>query len=121
MAKISKTEIQTNAVNTICDGTVINGDIDTKNDIRLDGVLKGKLVTTGRLVVGPTGKVEGDVFCDNIDVLGNVVGNIEAKNVVSLKGGAKVQGNIVTKNLSIEPGVIFDGYSKMSGDKPAAK
>lgn len=121
MGKINKTEIQNKAVNTICEGTNINGDVDTKGDIRLDGVLKGKLITTGRLVIGPTGLVEGDIFCDNIDVLGRVVGNIEAKNVVSLKGGAKVQGNVVTKNLSIEPGVIFDGYSKMSGEKPAAK
>jgi len=121
MGKINKTEIQTKAVNIICEGTTINGDIETKSDIRLDGVLRGKLITTGRLVVGQTGLVEGDVFCDNIDVLGRIVGNIEAKNVVSLKGGAKVQGNVVTKNLSIEPGVIFDGYSKMSGEKASAK
>lgn len=121
MGKTNKTEIQTKAVNTICEGTSINGDIETKNDIRLDGILKGKLITTGRLVVGPSGVVEGDIFCDNIDVLGSVVGNVEAKNVVSLKRGAKVHGNIVTKNLSIEPGVIFDGYSKMSGENKPAK
>ena len=121
MGKINKTEIQTKAVNTICEGTSINGDIETKSDIRLDGILKGKLITTGRLVVGSTGFVEGDIFCDNIDVLGNIVGNIEAKSVVSLKGGAKVHGDITTKNLSIEPGVAFDGYSKMSEGKTTAE
>ncbi len=121
MGKINKTEIQTKAVNTICEGTTINGDVETKSDIRLDGILKGKLITTGRLVVGPTGFVEGDIFCDNIDVVGNVVGNIDAKNVVTLKEGAKVTGNIATKNLSIDSGVIFDGYSKMSGEKSPIK
>ncbi len=121
MGKVNKTEIQTKAVNTICEGTNINGDIDTNGDIRLDGVLKGKLMTTGRLVIGPTGMVEGDIFCDNIDVLGKIIGNVEAKNIVSLKAGANVQGNILTKNLSIEPGVIFDGYSKMSVKKSEVK
>ena len=40
-----------NTVNLLCEGTVIVGDIKTKNDIRVDGMIKGKIITTGRLVV----------------------------------------------------------------------
>ena len=45
-----------NAVNLLCEGTVIVGDIKTKNDIRIDGIIKGKIITSGRLVVGNTAK-----------------------------------------------------------------
>ena len=47
-----------NAVNLLCEGTVIVGDIKTKNDIRIDGIIKGKIITSGRLVVGNTAKIE---------------------------------------------------------------
>ena len=32
--------------------TVINGDIQSKSDIRIDGTLKGSVKTEGKLVVG---------------------------------------------------------------------
>ena len=61
-----------NAVNLLCEGTVIVGDIKTKNDIRIDGIIKGKIITSGRLVVGNTAKIEGNIDCCNVDVLGVV-------------------------------------------------
>ena len=54
-----------NAVNLLCEGTVIVGDIKTKNDIRIDGIIKGKIITSGRLVVGNTAKIEGNIDCCN--------------------------------------------------------
>ena len=99
-----------NAVNLLCEGTVIVGDIKTKNDIRIDGIIKGKIITSGRLVVGNTAKIEGNIDCCNVDVL------------VSLKSSAKVIGNIVSSVLSIEPGVIFNGNCQMTkkeGREPA--
>ena len=49
-----------NGVNLLCEGTMIIGDIKTKNDIRIDGIIKGKIITSGRLVIGNTAKVEGN-------------------------------------------------------------
>ena len=103
-----------NAVNLLCEGTVIVGDIKTKNDIRIDGIIKGKIITSGRLVVGNTAKIEGNIDCCN--------GDIQASGTVSLKSSAKVIGNIVSSVLSIEPGVIFNGNCQMTkkeGREPA--
>ena len=111
-----------NAVNLLCEGTVIVGDIKTKNDIRIDGIIKGKIITSGRLVVGNTAKIEGNIDCCNVDVLGVVLGDIQASGTVSLKSSAKVSGNIVSSVLSIEPGVIFNGNCQMTkkeGREPA--
>lgn len=102
-----------NAVNLLCEGTMIVGDIKTKNDIRIDGILKGKIITSGRLVVGSTAKIEGNIDCANVDVLGVVLGDIQASGIVSLKAQAKLIGNIISTQLSIEPGVIFNGNCQM--------
>lgn len=102
-----------NAVNLLCEGTMIVGDIKTKNDIRIDGILKGKIVTSGRLVVGSTAKIEGNIDCANIDVMGVVMGDIQASGIVSLKAQARLIGNITSNQLSIEPGVIFNGSCQM--------
>lgn len=111
---MAKNEIQIAAVNTICDETVINGDIIAKNDLRIDGSINGNLVTSGRIVVGPTGMITGDTKCNNIEILGSIRGNIEAIDIVSIKGNAKIDGNIFTKRLSVEPGITFNGMCKMS-------
>jgi len=111
---MAKNEIQTTGVNTICDETVINGDIIAKNDLRIDGYINGNLVTTGRVVVGTTGIITGDIRCSNIEILGAVHGDIEATDIVTIKGDAKVDGNITTKRLSVEPGIFFNGTCKMS-------
>lgn len=107
-------EINNNAVNLLCEGTVIVGDIKTKNDIRIDGIIKGKILTSGRLVVGNTAKIEGDIECVNIDVMGVILGNITASNTVSLKAPARVIGNIVSAVLSVEQGVFFNGNCQMT-------
>ncbi|MBD9179160.1 MAG: polymer-forming cytoskeletal protein [Odoribacter splanchnicus] len=102
-----------NAVNLLCEGTMIVGDIKTKNDIRIDGILKGKVITSGRLVVGSTAKIEGNIDCANVDVMGVVLGDVQASGIVSLKAQAKLIGNIISNQLSIEPGVIFNGNCQM--------
>lgn len=103
-----------NAVNLLCEGTMIVGDIKTKNDLRIDGIIKGKIITSGRLVVGSTAKIEGNIDCTNVDVQGVVIGDILASGAVALKSPARVMGNIASGVVSIEPGVIFNGNCQMS-------
>lgn len=106
-------EPNSNAVNLICEGTHIVGDIKTKNDIRIDGTIKGKIHTSGRLVVGNTAKIEGDIECVNVDVIGVVIGNVTAEAAVTLKAPARIVGDILSSVLSIEEGVFFDGKCQM--------
>lgn len=102
------------AVNLLCEGTVIIGDVKTKNDIRIDGIIKGKIYSSGRIVLGNTAKIEGDIECANIDVMGVILGNINASGAVALKAPGKVIGNIVSSVISIEQGVYFTGNCQMA-------
>jgi cytoskeletal protein CcmA (bactofilin family) len=112
MAKYNETDNST--INLISTGTDITGDIKSTGDIRIDGTLKGNLNTKGKVVIGPTGKVNGEVICKNSEVSGIVEGKIIVGQLLNLKASSKIVGDIATAKLSIEPGAIFSGYCKMS-------
>ena len=106
-------ETPSNVVNLLCEGTMVEGDIKTKNDIRIDGAVKGRIITSSRLVLGNSANIEGNIECVNVDVMGTVNGDILGTGTVALKVPAKVKGNIVAGVISIEPGVVFDGTCQM--------
>ena len=107
-------EIETAAINLISNGTDITGDIKSNGDIRIDGSLTGILNTKGKVVIGQTGKVNGEVICKNSEVSGIVEGKITVAQLLNLKSSSRILGDIVTSKLSIEPGAIFTGNCKMS-------
>ncbi len=112
--KNMKNQINTSsAINMIGNGTIINGDIQSKSDIRIDGILKGSVKTEGKLVVGTTGVVEGDVFCSDADISGEIKAKITVSKILSLKSTSKLNGDIITNKLSIEPGASFSGSCSM--------
>ena len=111
MAKNNPVELPSH--NQIGTGTSIEGDVKSNGDIRIDGVLIGTVQTKGRLVVGATGSIEGDVICQNALVEGSVKGKISVNELLSLKSTAKLTGDIITNKLSIEPGASFSGTCSM--------
>ena len=98
-----------NAINIITNGTVIKGDITATGDFRLDGTLEGNIQLNGKLVVGDTGVVNGNVLCMNANSIGTVNGNLSVKELLSLHSTARVKGDILINKLSIEPGAVFTG------------
>jgi len=106
-----------NGVNRIVEGTTVKGEISSDSNIRIDGTFTGNVSTKARLVVGPTGKVDGEIVCQNAEVEGKIIGKIGVQQLLSLKSTAKIDGDIVTDKLSIEPGAIFSGSCQMGGGK----
>jgi cytoskeletal protein CcmA (bactofilin family) len=103
------------SINLIGTGTSIIGEVIANGDIRIDGTLKGKLTSKGKVVIGSTGVVEGEVTCSNSDVTGTIKGNITVSELLTLKSSANVIGDITTSKLSIEPGANFSGNCSMGG------
>jgi len=112
MAKYN--EIDNSTINLISNGTDITGDVKSNGDIRIDGSLTGSLNTKGKVVIGPTGKVNGEVICKNSEVSGTIEGKIIVGQLLNLKATSKILGDIDTSKLSIEPGAKFTGNCKMS-------
>ena len=111
MAKTMETE--TSAINIITDGTHVKGDITATGDFRLDGTLEGNIQLNGKLVIGDSGVVNGNVLCQNANVIGTVNGNLSVKELLSLHASARVRGDILINKLSIEPGATFSGKCRM--------
>jgi cytoskeletal protein CcmA (bactofilin family) len=103
----------TASVNMIGAGTIITGDIISKGDIRIDGILRGSVNTEGKVVLGHEGMIEGDVICKDADISGTIKAKITVSQLLSLKTSAKLNGDIITNKLSIEPGASFSGSCSM--------
>lgn len=108
--------IETPAVNMIGKGTSIKGDIRSDGDFRVDGSLHGSIQSNGKIVVGISGNIEGDITCQNADISGQVKATIRVKELLSLKATSKVLGEIYTNKLAIEPGAKFTGTCNMQED-----
>ncbi|AWM13769.1 polymer-forming cytoskeletal protein [Flavobacterium sp. NRK F10] len=99
--------------NRIVEGTVIRGDIESKADFRLDGVLVGNYTSTGKLVVGPSGEVQGDVKCKNVDIEGKFTGKLIATELLTVKSKASINGEVTVGKLAVEPGAVFEATCTM--------
>lgn len=109
------------SVNIIGAGTTIEGDIKSDGDIRVDGNLNGALTTKGKLVLGATGIIHGEIICQNADISGAINGKIKVTDLLALKSTSKLTCDITTNKLSIEPGANFSGSCTMANSVPNIK
>lgn len=111
----------TTSFNLLSTGTQVKGDMESNSGIRIDGQVNGKLDIKGKVVIGATGIVLGDIVCQTLEVSGQIKGNIHSAEMISLKATAQVNGEMITRKLSIEPGAFFTGACKMSADSDAKR
>ncbi len=100
-------------LNIIGAGTRIEGAITCDGDIRIDGSVKGTVTSKAKIVVGPTGSIEGDLFCENADVSGKIFGSIEVSELLFMKSTSYLEGDITTTKFVVEAGAKFNGNCRM--------
>jgi len=105
-----------NSASIIAAGTTLKGDITSNGDIRIDGTLQGNIHCTAKVVIGANGTVEGDISGQQADIMGKVNGTIKVKELLQLKGGSQVNGNLYATKLQIEPSASFNGQCHMNGN-----
>ena len=103
----------TSSINLIGAGTVVDGDIKSTGDIRIDGTVHGSIFSKAKVVVGSTGMVEGNINSTNADISGSIKGKTTISELLFLKSTAKVTGDIVTGKLVVEVGATFTGSCNM--------
>jgi cytoskeletal protein CcmA (bactofilin family) len=104
----------TGGASIIAAGTTLKGDISSNGDIRIDGTLQGNIICTAKVVIGANGVIEGDITGQQADIMGTVSGTIKVRELLQLKGGSKVTGNIHSSKLQIEPAANFNGQCHMN-------
>ncbi len=105
--KNSNPSVKTSNRSVIGKGTLITGDLVSDGDIRIDGVLKGNLKSSGKVIIGKEGKIEGTVECDFADVEGEFIGKIIVNQLLTLKASSNISGETIIGTLAVEPGATF--------------
>jgi cytoskeletal protein CcmA (bactofilin family) len=103
----------TTTSNSLVQGTNVEGTVQAEKDIRIDGTMKGTLICKGKVIIGPTGTIIGDVQCENAVIEGRFEGVMTVGEVLHIKETAKVEGDISTQKLIVQPGSIFNVKCKM--------
>ena len=113
--KVNKGGDLTKEQNKIAQGTSIKGDLESQGSFRIEGKVVGNITTSGKVVVGKTGYVEGTIQCEYADIEGKLSGEITVNVLLSLKSSAIIEGKVVTDKLAVEPGAVFNATCKMKG------
>ena len=107
-------KVTVGGVNTVIgEGTTLKGDVKVEGSIEIDGEYEGTIDATDTLIVGGSGKVDGDATVANAVIGGHMYGNVFASGKIELRRGSQLLGAIKTRGLVIEDGVVFQGNCQM--------
>ena len=105
-----KRRFGSNVKSALGSGTVIEGKFKFDSPVRVDGTLSGEINSSSVLIVGKEASIEGTVSVGSLIVLGNVKAEIQASDLVEIRSGGRLDGDISTKRITIEDGGIFQGH-----------
>lgn len=95
-------------------GVEIEGDLDTEGDIQVNGKFKGDISTTGDVILGDHAEVKANIQASNVYIAGTLTGNIRATQKITIYDTGRVNGNVESQGLVIEPGGLLSGKSVMN-------
>lgn len=110
-----------NALNSLVAGTEVEGKVYAEHDIRVDGVIRGSLDCKAKVIIGPSGYIEGQINCTNAIIEGHFEGTLDVKELLNVRNTAKINGEITTSKLIVEAGAIFNVTCRMGKQETATR
>ena len=107
------THDQSDRLNKILSGTEITGDIVSDSNLLIEGEIIGNVSCSGKVFIGTSGKIKGNLVCVNAEVDGAMDGELTIENLLVLHSTARIKGDIQTLKLTIEEGAYFEGACVM--------
>lgn len=96
-----------------CD-SYFQGTFTIKGSLKVDGRLDGSIVDGKMVTVGKTGRIKGDVSCEQAIVWGEIRGNINALEYIEVLSGSRVEGDLKAPKITLEEGAFFNGHCAMT-------
>ncbi|MBK9339085.1 MAG: polymer-forming cytoskeletal protein [Lewinellaceae bacterium] len=112
-SKSTATATPSSSLNTLVKGTIVEGSLRCDSDLRVDGTIKGKLTCKAKVIIGPTGAVEGEIVCANAVIEGRFKGNLQVSELLNVRETAEIEGDVVTNKLLVQSGARFNVSCKM--------
>ena len=101
-------------LNSLVKGTHVEGSIKAPSDFRIEGELKGDLACEAKLIIGPSGAVNGTVRCRTAMIEGKFEGTLVVADLLEVRDSSRVEGEITYGKLKIDSGAVLLGTVKMS-------
>lgn len=109
-----KSASRSSNVSVIGPTMVFKGELAADEDLIIEGLVEGTIAHHNKhLTVGQKGRVKADIHANSVIVLGQLVGDIHSKGMVSLAKGSDVVGNIYCARVAMEDGAKFKGKVDM--------
>ncbi|MCF8328898.1 MAG: polymer-forming cytoskeletal protein [Crocinitomicaceae bacterium] len=99
--------------NKILSGTEFTGDIVSDSNIQIEGDIIGNVSCSGKVLIGSSGKLKGNLVCVNAEIDGTVHGELTVENLLTMHSTARIKGDIQSTKLTIEEGAYFEGACVM--------
>ncbi len=94
----------------------ITGEFFSGGDVRIDGKVEGPVTCKGRIILGPQGRIVGNISCVNADISGTIKGDITVADELIIRKTASLESKISTKIIVVESGAHFNGVCSMITD-----
>ena len=94
----------------VADDMTLEGGVNGAGELHVDGVVKGD-IRIGKLSLGETGHIEGNVYAETVEARGRIIGSITAKTV-RLFATAYIDGDVTHEQLAMETGAFFQGRAQ---------
>ncbi len=105
--------------NSLVQGSRLEGNVTSENDFRIDGIFIGNLRCQARVIIGPSGEFRGEIDCENAIVEGRFHGTLRTHQILEVREGAIIEGDVHTNKLVVQSGSIFDVKCSMGEHETA--
>ena len=101
------------ALSSVAAGTEIEGNMYCEGDLRIEGRIHGTVICKSRLILGPSGKIDGNVDANNAVIAGNINGNVVTREVLQIQETGNIVGDVVCTKMIMAAGGTINGNLKM--------
>ena len=95
-------------------GTEVSGELQFSNTLRIDGNFRGSIIGEDRLIIGEQAVVHADIKVGDIEIRGQIYGNVEVQHQAEILSTGLLQGDLRSAVLIIQAGATFEGRSYKS-------
>ena len=102
-----------NELNIINAGTYLEGSVETKGSLQINGKVKGMVKAADEVRVGRSGEIIGQIYAKNARIAGKIQGDVFIDQKLTLEETSTLSGNLTAGKLIIDEGAFFNGKSEM--------
>ena len=106
-----------NELNIINGGTYLEGTIETKGSVQINGRVKGMVKAADEVRVGRSGEIVGEVYAKSARIAGKIEGDVYIEQKLTLEETSSLNGNLTAGKLIIDEGAFFNGKSDMGANR----